>query len=90
MLILIHCQSPSMDLEVLVLILPLVVTLKPFKVLHVLLLQPQFEILQLLDLLLVIMDSLRHFVPLRLDELEFHLDRLFGVRFPVSCAFLVL
>ena len=79
-----------MDLEVLVLVLPLVLTLKPFQVLHVLLLQPQFEVLQLLDLLLIIVDSLRHFVTLRFHELEFHLDRLFGVRFPVPCMFFIL
>ena len=90
MLIFVHCQPPSMDLEVLVLVLPLVLTLKPFQVLHMLLLKPEFEVLQLLDLLLIIVDGLRHFVPLRFHKLEFHLDRLFGVRFPVPSMLFIL
>lgn len=57
-LIFVDCEPAPVDVEVLILVLPLVVALEPFKVLHVLLFKAQFEILKFSDLLLVVMDSL--------------------------------
>ncbi len=68
MFVLIASQSTSMDIKVLVFVLTLVLTLESFQVFYVLLLKSQFEVFQLHDFLLIVMDGLSHTVLFTFDH----------------------
>ena len=78
-LILIACKAPSVNIKVLILVLPLILALEALKVLNVLLLKTQFEILELCDLLLIVVNSLSHAIFLTFDDDKLHLNSLLGI-----------
>ena len=61
-------KAPAVNVEVLILVLPLIFALEALQILHVLFLQPQFEVLELSDLLLIVVDGLGHAVFFALDH----------------------
>ena len=79
MLVLIACKSSSVDIEVLVLVLALVFTLKSLKVFQVLLLQPQLKVFELDYLLLVVVNCLSHPIFFIFDDQELHFNSLLHV-----------
>ena len=79
MLVFVAGQAPPMDLKVLILVLSLILALESLQVLHMLLLDPQLEVLQLDNLRLIVVDGLRHAVLLTLDHEQLHLDRLLNI-----------
>ena len=78
-LILIACKAPSVNIKVLILVLPLILALEALKVLNVLLLKTQFEILELCDFLLIVVNSLSHAIFLTFDDDKLHLNSLLGI-----------
>ena len=72
-------ETPPMDVEVRVLVLPLVLALEPFQVFNMLLLEPELEVLELLNFLLIVVDGLPHALLFVLDHEQFHFDRLLDV-----------
>ena len=83
-------QPTSMNIKVLVFVLTRQVALLPLKILHILLFEPEFEVFDFGQFLLILANSLPHAIFFALDQEEFHLDSLLNVGFPKTHRFFFL
>ena len=79
MLIFITSKTSSMYVKVLILVLSLMLTFKPFKVFDVLFFESQLETRKFDNFLLIVMNGLRHTVFLTLDNEKFHFNCLLDI-----------
>ena len=68
-----------MDLEVLIFELALILRFELFNIFDLLFLQPKFELLQISNLDLIVVNRVRHSIFLRLDKVQLHFDSFLSV-----------
>ena len=87
MFILVTDKPTPVDFKILLFVLTLILALEPLQIFYMLLLKSEFEVLQLCNFLLIIMNSLGHPVFLVFDNKQLHLDSLLHVRLTIAHVF---